>query len=102
MSKTIKIIVSAKNPLEDRIAKSVVESDAYKYTYLKQLISRLKVVASNLQDKSEEEQETTMRNVLITERNIAAYAAEKYAEFNQEKIFESFTEIMEDIETLLN
>jgi uncharacterized protein YutE (UPF0331/DUF86 family) len=53
------------------------------------------------EDLTEEEQCVIVRNTLIVERNIANYAAERYAELDQDELFESFTEIATDIEELL-
>lgn len=97
---TIKVI-GADNALADSLGKSITEQDGYKYTYLKQLVSRLRIVKSNVKDAPEEERIVTIGNALVTERNIANFAAEQYAMLNQEDLFNSFMEIVSDIEELL-
>jgi TusA-related sulfurtransferase len=94
---TIKVI-GADNKMSKHITESIDGSDGYKYTYLRQLVSRLRILKSNIQDLPEAEQITILGNILITERNIANYAAEKYAELNQEELFDCFMSIVSDIE----
>jgi hypothetical protein len=101
MEPTIKItITSATSKLSKHLGDSISDYNAYKYTYLKQLISRLRVVEQNIKDLSEEQQVIIIGNVFITERNIAAFAAEQYAALNQNDLFDSFIEIVKEIEEL--
>lgn len=101
MEPTIKItITGATSKLSGHITESIGEQNVYKYTYLKQLITRLRAVEQQMLDLPTEAQIIAIGNVLVTERNIAAYAAEQYAALNQEELFDSFMEIVEEIEEL--
>jgi len=102
MEPTIKItITGATSKLSGHITESISEQNTYKYTYLKQLVTRLRVVEQQLSDLPAEAQIIAIGNVLVTERNIAAYAAEQYAALDQDELFNSFMEIVEEIEELL-
>jgi hypothetical protein len=100
MPKIIITVNGAEQKLSDDIGKSITLGKSFKYTYQKQLLSRLRVAIANTSVLSEEEARLNISNVLIVERNIANYAAEQYAELGQDEIFKSFTEIAEDIENL--
>lgn len=103
MEPTIKItITGATSKLSKHITESIVDNSIYKYTYLKQLLSRLRAVDQCSKDLPEEQQLVILANTLIVERNIASYAAEQYAALNQDDLFQSFMEISEEIEELLN
>jgi len=87
---------------DEKLANSIVgDFNGYKYTYMKQLISRLRIVKSCISDKPIDEQITTLQNVLIVERNIAQYGAERYAELNNEDLFDALIEISDKIEEIL-
>ena len=62
--------------LSDNISNSIVDKKGYKYTHLKQMISRLRIVKGNAQNLPLEDQITIISNALITERNIANFAAD--------------------------
>lgn len=100
MSKITVTIIGAEQKLSDSISNSIVDERGYKYTYLKQLLSRLRIVKSKNEDLTDEEQMVIIGNTLITERNIANYAAEQYAKLDMDELFESFTEIADDIDEL--
>jgi mannitol-specific phosphotransferase system IIBC component len=93
-------VIGADKQLSDTMGNSITSGKGFKYTYQKQLLSRLRVVMSNTSDLPPEEQLIVISNMLITERNIANYAAEQYAQLDQDDIFNSFTEIAEEIEAL--
>ena len=95
-------ITGATEKLSKHVTEAIEEYDTYKYTYLKQLLSRLRAVEHSVNDLSIDNKLAIVKDVLITERNIAAYAAEQYAVLNQNEIFNSFIEIMEEIEELIN
>jgi hypothetical protein len=100
---TIKItITGVDKKLSDEISNSISDTKGYKYTYLKQLISRLRMIKGSISNLSEEEQTTEFTNVLIQERNIANFSGERYAELNNEELFNAFSEISESIEKILN
>ena len=86
--------------LSDNISNSIVDKKEYKYTHLKQMISRLRIVKGNAQNLPLEDQITIISNALITERNIANFAAEQYAEQDQSELFETLIEIVKEIEEL--
>lgn len=100
MPKITVTVIGADKKLSDNLTNSIVEERGYKYTYLKQLISRLRIVQENAAHLSEPEQVVIIGNTLIAERNIANFAAERYAELDQEELFESFTEIVDEIQSL--
>jgi hypothetical protein len=102
MPKITVTVIGADNKLSDSLSNSIVEERGYKYTYLKQLISRLRMVKAKNANLTEEEQMIIISNTLIVERNIANFAAEQYAELGQDELFDSFTEIVSDIEELFN
>ena len=95
-------ITDATAKLSKHVTEAIEEYDTYKYTYLKQLLSRLRAVEHSTNVLSIDDKILLVRNVLITERNVAAFAAEQYAALDQEEVFNSFTEIMEEIEGLIN
>ena len=64
------------------------------------MISRLRIVKGNAQNLPLEDQITIISNALITERNIANFAAEQYAEQDQSELFETLIEIVKEIEEL--
>lgn len=102
---TIKISISSvENNISKKLESSVSNNKSYKYTYLKQLSSRLLLLKSELIDKgySEEEINSIIANALKVERNIANFAAEQYAEFNHEELFEACSSLVDDIEEALN
>jgi hypothetical protein len=92
---------------DEKLSSSISETpngeiaSSYKYTYMRQLITRLRVTKGLLLDKPMEEQEQIMRDVLITERNISHYIAEEYAKLDNDNIFTAAMEIAEDIEEIL-
>lgn len=101
MRPTIRItITGATSELSKHITESISEYNTYKYTYLKQLVSRLRVIEQNLENLPDEARLLAIGNTLITERNIAAFAAEQYAMLNQDELFEAFMEVVEEIESL--
>lgn len=93
-------VIGADKQLSDTMGNSITTGKGFKYTYQKQLLSRLRVVMSNTSNLSPEEQLIAISNMLIVERNIANFAAEQYAQLDQDNIFNSFTEIAEEIEAL--
>lgn len=97
---TIKVI-GAEEILSNNISQSIDQANGFKYTYLKQMISRLRIVKSTVKDLDEQEQIAAIGNALIVERNVANYAAGEYAKLNQESIFDSLMEIVDEIEALL-
>lgn len=104
MEPTIKITIignaSVSSKLSKHVTESIDEANTYKYTYLKQLVTRLRRVEERSKDLPDNEHIIAIGNTLIAERNIAAYAAEQYAALNQDELFDSFVEIMEEIEEL--
>lgn len=100
MSKIIITVNGVEQKLSNNIGNSITLGKGFKYTYQKQLLSRLRVAIDSTKNLPENEAKTHISNVLIVERNIANYAAEQYAELGQDEIFNSFTEIAEDIEEL--
>ena len=86
--------------LSNNISKSITDKRGYKYTHLKQIVSRLRIIKEEIEDLPENEQITIISNALITERNIANFAAEQYAEQNQSELFEVLVEIVSEIEEL--
>ena len=100
MPKITVTVIGADDTLSNIISNSIVDNKGYKYTYLKQLVSRLRLVKNNVKDLTEEQQITIIGNTLIVERNLANFAAEEYAKLNQDELFESFMEIVDDIEDL--
>lgn len=102
---SIKISISSvENKLSKKLENSVSDRKSYKYTYLKQLASRLLLIKSELivKEYSEEEMNSIIRNALKTERNIANFAANQYAEFNHEELFEACSSLVDDIDEALN
>lgn len=73
----------------------------YKYAHSKLLLTRLRTVKASIANMPEETQVGIMRNTLIGERNIAAFAAEQYGELNQAEIFNDLTEIVTEIDAIL-
>jgi len=104
MESTITITVTgATGKLSKSITDSIQQQKSYKYTYLKQLISRLRIIGEDLDSQGLpiEEKAILFINALIIERNIAAMAAEQYAAMNQSNLFDAFMEIVDEIEELL-
>lgn len=93
-------ITGADKKLSTGINESIESSKTYKYTYLKQLISRLRAIKSKVSERSETEQIDIISNVLKAERNIANYTAEQYAELGYDEVFDSLTEVVSEIEEL--
>jgi hypothetical protein len=100
MPKIIITVNGAEQTLSNNLGKSITLGKGFKYTYQKQLLSRLRVAIASTKDLSEDEAKVNISNILIVERNIAYYAAEQYAELGQDEIHNSFTEIAEEIEEL--
>jgi hypothetical protein len=100
MSRITVTITGAEHKLSDSVGKSITSEKSFKYTYQKQVQSRLRTVMKNVSVLPEEEQVNIISNMLIVERNIANYAAEQYALLNQDDIFNSLTEVAEEIEEL--
>ncbi len=94
-------ITGADKKLSESVTASVKDGKRYKYTHNKLLVSRLRMFKEDIKNLSEEEQIGVIRNVLIAERNIASFAADQYAELNQENIFNDLTEIIEELDELL-
>jgi hypothetical protein len=98
---TIKItITKADKQLSDEITSSISDGKGYKYTYLKQLISRIRMAKNEMANLPEEEQAMKLTNLFIVERNIASFSAEQYAELNNEELFNAFGEVVDAIESL--
>jgi len=95
------------NKADERLSSSITNtptkeiSSSYKYTYLRQLITRIRVVKGTTLDKTPEEQENIIRDVLVTERNISYYIAEEYAKLDNNDIFTAAMEIAEELEEIL-
>jgi hypothetical protein len=87
--------------LSDSLSKTINTNKSYKYSYLKVLKSRLALVKDEIKDLPEEEQLSAIKSVLITERNIAAFAADSYAMINEEAIAIDFSDIVEELDKLL-
>jgi hypothetical protein len=100
MPKITVTINGAVEVLSDNLNKSISEQKGYKYTYMKQLVSRVRLVKSNVSELPENVQNLIISNTLIAERNIASFAAEQYAMLNQDELFNAFAEVVEDIEKL--
>ena len=86
--------------LSNNISSTITDKKGYKYTHLKQVVSRLRILKEKVVDLSEKDQIAIISNALITERNIANFAAEQYAEQNQLELFDALTEIVDEIEEL--
>jgi len=95
-------IIGADKKLSEKISNSISDGNGYKYTYMKQLVARLRIVQKNVRDQSEENQLIDFTNALIAERNIANFSAERYAELNQEEIFDALIQVTEAIEDILS
>jgi len=102
MSKITIEIIKSDDKISKKITESISDKKGYKYTYLKQLISRLRMIKQQIEELSEEEQIAIFSNVLITESNIANYAAEQWADLNHEQLFNDLTEIADEIKSFLN
>jgi len=100
MAKITVTIVGADEQLSKKLTSAISLGKGYKYTYLKQLLTRLRIVRQKVINLPEEEQLTILSNTLITERNIANFAADKYAELNMDELFDSFADIASDIDEL--
>lgn len=98
----IKITVTkAGQTLSDNVSKSIKDVKSFKYTYLKQAVSRIRLVTDSVADETDEQKVTSITNALIVERNVANFAAEQYAKLNQDEIFNDLMEIVEEIDELL-
>lgn len=93
-------ITKADTTISDKLSNSIKEYNGFKYTYLKQLVSRLRIFKQSVNDLSTDEQISAMGNFLITERNIANFAADQYAILNHDELFNDLMEIVEEIEEL--
>jgi hypothetical protein len=103
MSKPIIItIITAEKKLGEKLTDTIGTDQLYKYMHSKLLLARMRIVKHDVADFPEEDQAAILRNVLTVERNIAAMAAEQYAELNQQEIFINLTEIVQEIDELLN
>lgn len=99
--KPITITITADKKLGETLSSTMGTDQPYKYAHSKLLISRLRMVKHDVAELPEEDQADIIRNVLIAERNIAALAAEQYAELHQDNIVNDLTEIVTEIDELL-
>jgi hypothetical protein len=86
--------------LSDNLSKSIAQENGHKYTHMKQVVSRIRMVKDTIKDLPEDIQLMMISNALIVERNIAWFAAEQYAMLNQDKLFDALSELAEDIDSL--
>jgi len=94
----IQIVINADGKLAEQIPNT---SNGYKYTYLKSLITRLRILKGNVNDLSDEDKAKILIRVLTAEREAANLIAELYAELNQDDIFNALTEIADEIKDIL-
>jgi len=80
--------------------KITITSATTKLSGYNTLISRLKVVQDSVKSLPQAQQDNVFYNTLIAERNIAAFSADQYAALNQDKLFDIFCKLAEDIDEL--
>jgi hypothetical protein len=97
----VTIIISAPKKIKERVSQAVTDGKRYQHQYARLLGARVLGVKQEIEDLPEEDQVKIMRNVLVTERNIASYAADQYALLNQSAIFDDLLQIVNELDELL-
>lgn len=100
MPKILITVSGAEKKLSNTLSDSIAEANGVKYTHLKQSLSRIRMVISNTSNLPEEDKMIAISNALITERNIANFIADRYAELNQDDISLASMEIANEIDEL--
>ena len=94
-------ITTADKKLSEGITEAVKLGRPGKYVHSRMMLARLRMVKWEVRELPEVDQIARMRNALTIERNIAAFAADQYAEIGEDIIFNDLTELVNEIDDIL-